>query len=152
MEERILSLVSLIALQVQTRQELFSEEGAIMDALVSSGHHLQDVDAALTILQSLAQDGDGSGRDDAAALRSMSAEERSRFTVEAFGLLTRLSALGVLSESAREEIIDKALSLYRGRIGLSEIRSLLALALFGDVTEPDDAISPDHDLRRRPWQ
>jgi hypothetical protein len=51
-------LVSLITDRMQIRQDLFRNEGKIMDSLVNSGYHLHEADAALTLLQNLAQDGE----------------------------------------------------------------------------------------------
>ncbi len=141
-----MNLVSLITDQVQTKQDLFSNEGKIMDSLMSSGYHLHEADAALTLMQTLSQnEEDGLPGDAPVALsdgmRSMNTEERSRFTIEAFGFITKLSDLGIISEEQREELLDKALSLHSGRIGLSHMKSLLALDLFADEQGYEDILA-----------
>ena len=140
MDERIIHLVSLITGQVQTKQDLFSNEGKIMDSLMSSGYRLHEADAALTLMQALSQsEDDGLPGEERVVLkngmRSMNTEERARFTIEAFGFITKLSHLNIISEEQREELLDKALSLHSGRIELSHMKSLLALDLFADEQE-----------------
>ena len=140
-----MNLVSLITGQVQTKQELFSNEGKIMDSLMSSGYRLQEADAALTLMQALSQnEDDGLPGEERVVLkdgmRSMNTEERSRFTIEAFAFITKLSFLNIISEEQREEVLDKALSLHTGRIELSHMKSLLALDLFADEQEYENML------------
>jgi uncharacterized protein Smg (DUF494 family) len=65
----------------------------------------------------------------------MSPAERSRFSVEAFGLVVKLSHLGVLDMEQREDLIERALALHEGRIGTADIRSLLAEDLLAGTQE-----------------
>jgi len=146
LDERIMNLVSLITDQVQTKQDLFSNEGKIMDSLMSSGYRLHEADAALTLMQALSQnEEDGLPGEERVVLsdgmRSMNTEERSRFTIEAFGFITKLSYLNIISGEQREEILGKALSLHSGRIELSHMKSLLAHDLFADEQEYEDILA-----------
>jgi len=135
-----MNLVSLITDQVQTKQDLFSNEGKIMASLISSGYRLHEADAALTLMQTLSQNDEERLPNKAPValpegMRSMNTEERSRFTIEAFGFITKLSYLGIISGEQREELLDKALTLHSGRIELSHMKALLALDLFADEQE-----------------
>jgi Smg protein len=154
-DERIMNIVSLIADQVQTRKDLFSKEGPIMDALINSGYRLQEVDATLTLLQSLARPDDDADGDvlpqDGAAMRAMSTQERARFTIEAFGFLTKLGTLGIISADLREELIEKALALHSGRIELVEVKTLLALELFSDAQEYEDLFTSARESTGTSW-
>ena len=146
MDERIMNLVSLITDQVQTKQDLFSNEGKIMDSLMSSGYRLHEADAALTLMQALSQnEEDGLPGEERVVLsdgmRSMNTEERSRFTIEAFGFITKLSYLNIISGEQRDELLDKALSLHSGRIDLSHMKSLLARDLFADEQVYEDILA-----------
>ncbi len=138
----MMDLVTLIAGQVRSKQDLFRYEGRIMDSLVNSGYRLHEADAALTLMQSLAQPDDDASADDRpdlpAGMRAMSSQERNRFTIEAFGFLGKLTALGIISADHREDIIEKAVTLHRGRIELAEVRSLIALDLFDTDGDPDE--------------
>jgi uncharacterized protein Smg (DUF494 family) len=156
LDERIMHLVSLITDQVQTKQDLFSNEGKIMDSLMSSGYRLHEADAALTLLQALSQNDDDriAGEERVVlkeGMRSMNTEERSRFTIEAFGFITKLSHLNIISEEQREEILDKALSIHSGRIGLSQMKSLLALDLFSHGLEHEGMLDPGPDHKGTVW-
>jgi Smg protein len=142
MENMIMDLVSLIADQVQTRKDLFRNEGEIMDSLMSSGYRLQEANAVLSLLQSLAKDEAPEGpRTGAPALRSLTSRERKRFTLEAFGFITKLCTLGIMNEDQREECIEKAMSLRKGRIELDEVKSLISFTVLADDDDIDDVIA-----------
>jgi uncharacterized protein Smg (DUF494 family) len=156
MDERIMNLVSLITDQVRTKQDLFKNEGKIMDSLVNSGYRLNEADAALTMLQTLSQDGDESVTGEAplpllGGIRIMNAEERSRFAVDAFSFITKLAHLGIISGELREELLGKALTLHSGRIELSHVRSLLAVNLFSDEQEYEELLSSAPDSIGTVW-
>lgn len=149
----MMNLVSLIADQVQTKQELFSNEGKIMDSLMSSGYRLQEADTAITLMQSLAQDTSRSDERPRAVtgMRAMSTEERGRFALDAFGLVTKLTVLGIITDEQREDIIEKALSLHRGKVRLDAVKTLLALNLFGDPADYEELASAAQDRRSSAW-
>ena len=155
MDERIMHLVSLITDQVQTKQDLFKNEGKIMDSLVNSGYRLNEADAALTLLQNLSQDDENVTGETLLPLkggmRTMNTEERSRFAVDAFSFITKLAHLGIISGELREELLGKALSLHSGRIELGHVRSLLAVNLFADEQEYDELLSNAPDNKGTVW-
>ena len=155
MDERIMHLVSLITDQVQTKQDLFKNEGKIMDSLVNSGYRLNEADAALTLLQNLSQDDENVTGETLLPLkggmRTMNTEERSRFAVDAFSFITKLAHLGIISGELREELLGKALSLHSGRIELGHVRSLLAVNLFADEQEYDELHSDTPDSKGTVW-
>jgi uncharacterized protein Smg (DUF494 family) len=134
-EDRMMNLFSLIADQVRHKQELFDNEGKIMQALLNNGFRLQEADAALTLMQTLTQKEPGEFIAAApnaapASLRAMNREERERFTVDAFGFITKLTHLGIISDDLREELLEKALIMYSERIELDHVKSLVAFTLF----------------------
>jgi uncharacterized protein Smg (DUF494 family) len=146
LDERIMNIVSLITDQVQTKQDLFSNEGKIMDSLMSSGYRLHEADAALTLMQTLSQSGDEAriDREPVAlppGMRTMNAEERSRFTMDAFSFVTKLANIGIITDELREELLEKALSIHSGRIELAQMKTLLALDLFADEQEYEELLS-----------
>jgi len=156
LDERIINLVSLIAEQVQTKQELFSKEGTIMDSLMNSGYRLQEADAALTLMQTLAQ-----GEEDAisvkgkapipAGMRAMNTEERARFAMEAFGFITKLAHLGIITGDQREDILEKALTLHVRKIELSHVKTLIALNLFADAQEDEELFLSSLSIKGTSW-
>lgn len=155
MDERIMDLVSLIADQVQKKQDLFKDEGRIMETLVSSGYRFHEADAALSFVQSLtettAEDAVEQRLFPSSGVRSMSNYERNRFTLEAFSFITKLAQLGIISASQREDVIEKALALRSGRIEASEVKSLVALSLFDGNEEFEDLRSAGSDRAGGIW-
>ena len=144
MDERMMNLFSLIADQVRDKQELFDNEGTIMQSLLNNGFRIHEADAALTLMQNLVQqESDGYFVPTTPALRTraMNREERDRFTIDAFGFVAKLTHLGIISEEQREELLEKALSVYTERIELDHIKTLIAFTLFtgqyeGERTTP----------------
>jgi uncharacterized protein Smg (DUF494 family) len=156
LDERIINLVSLIAEQVQTKQDLFSNEGKIMDSLMNSGYRLHEADAALTLMQTLAQDKDGvlsaEGADPVpAGMRMMNTEERDRFSMDAFSFLTKLAHLGIITTDLREDLLEKALTLHSRKIELSHMKTLIALNLFADAQEDEELLLSSLSVKGTSW-
>lgn len=148
----MMNLFSLIAGQIRHRQELFDNEGTIMQSLLNSGHRLQDADAALTLMQELVRKereqyfGPRETMQHTPTIRSMTREERSRFSLEAFGFISKLTHLGIITEGQREELLDRAMAVYVDRIEFDHIKTLIAYNLFTNPQERDHA--DDASLRR----
>lgn len=139
----MINLFSLIASQVQNKQDLFDNEGTIMQSLLNSGYHIHEADAALMLMQTLVQkqsDGFFATKKDTSpvvSMRAMNKEERDRITVEAFSFLSKLAHLGIITEDQREELLEKALTTYHGQIDLEDIKSLVTFALFMPIQDRD---------------
>ena len=76
----------------------------------------------------------------------MNREERERFTVDAFGFLSKLAHLGIISEDQREALVEKALTTFADRIELGHVKYLVASAFF---TSPQDRENNPSDTLRR---
>jgi uncharacterized protein Smg (DUF494 family) len=130
----MINLFSLIADQVRNTQDLFDEEGKIMQALLNSGYHINEANAALMLMQTIAQnhaeDGATRKKTAPAPMRAMNREERERISAEAFSFVSKLARLGIISEDQREELLDKAMTVYAEHIELDHIKSLIAFTLF----------------------
>lgn len=155
-DERMMTLFSLIADQVREKKELFDEEGKIMEALLNNGCRLHEADAALTLAQTMVQrhseDFFPSAANTSPGMRTMNREERNRFTVEAFGFVTKLTNLGVIGEDQREELLERAMAAYPERIELDQIKSLVALSLFVHPLEQDVNVpSAGRRIRKTSW-
>jgi len=134
-DERMMHLFSIIADQVQNKQELFDEEGKIMQALLNDGYRLHEADAALTLMQTFVQKQSEEQLIPAtmparSGLRAMNREERGRFAIDAFGFVAKLTHLGIISEDQREELLERAMTVYTERIELDHIKTLIAFTLF----------------------
>ncbi len=131
----MMNLFSLIADQVRDKQELFDNEGKIMQTLLNSGFRLREADAALMLMQALVQKQSESffttePKASSIRMRAMNREERERFTVDAFGFISKLTHLGIISEDQREELLEEAMAVYTERIELDHIKNLIAFILF----------------------
>jgi uncharacterized protein Smg (DUF494 family) len=151
LDEQMMDLLSIIADQVRNKQELFDNEGKIMQTLLNSGFRLTEADAALTLMQTLVQNQAESlvAREPKASsvrMRAMNREERERFTVDAFSFVSKLAHLGIISEDQREELLEKAMTAYTERIELDHIKNLIALIFFVSPYEREQSSSTN--LRR----
>jgi uncharacterized protein Smg (DUF494 family) len=140
-DERMMHLFSLIADQVQDKQELFDEEGKIMQALLNDGCRLQEADAALTLMQALVQKQTegffATTISSSLGMRAMNREERDRFAIDAFAFATKLTHLGIITADQREELLERAMTTYLERIELVDIKSLIAFTLFAGHHDSD---------------
>lgn len=140
----MMHLFSVIAEQVHSRQDLFTKESSIMAALMNRGYPVAEADRALMLMQSLVDSGDAVcehgdfPEPPSSGMRSMTAEERSRFTVGAFGFIVKLARIGILSEEQRDELIENVLASGTGRIDLGLATSAAALFLFRDPEEREE--------------
>lgn len=155
LDELMINLFSLIADQVKNRQELFDEEGKIMQALLNVGYPLHQADAAITLMQTLVQKESenffGPDQSFHFGVRTMNSEERRRFSADAFAFAVKLTHLGVLSEDQREELIEKALVLYPERIELGHIKTMVAFMLFTGSQEQDPGLLKQHRIKHTAW-
>ena len=62
--------------------------------------------------------------------RVFSDEEHLAFTVEAGGCLLQLHQMGLIDDSMREEIIQRALSLVEGEITRDDVQAMALLVAF----------------------
>jgi len=151
----MMNLFSLIADQVRDKQELFDNEGTIMQSLLNNGFRIQEADAALTLMQNLVQqESDGFFLPATSALRTraMNREERDRFTIDAFGFVAKLTHLGIISEEQREDLLEKALSAYTERIELDHIKTLIAFTLFaGQYDGERDSTGLYRRIKKTAW-
>jgi Smg protein len=155
LDERMMTLFSFIADQVRDKQQLFDDEGKIMQALLNNGCILQEADAALTLMQTMAQKESENlfvGLRAPVSMRIMNREERDHFTIDAFGFITKLTSLGIVSEDQREELLDRAMTAYPDRIGLDQIKSLVAFTLFSNSQDQDENTPlVGHRIRKTSW-
>ena len=71
------------------------------------------------------------------AIRVLGPHERARFTPDAWGYLVGLTRAGVLEQMELEQVIDRVLAHFEGRIALSDLRVAL-----GDAGEEDGTSPP----------
>ncbi|HEX7121991.1 MAG TPA: DUF494 family protein [Gemmatimonadaceae bacterium] len=71
------------------------------------------------------QEGRGSVIRDPMTFRVMGPHEWGRFAPEAWGHLLRLSESGALGDQELEQVIERALTQFDGRIALEDLRALI---------------------------
>jgi uncharacterized protein Smg (DUF494 family) len=59
------------------------------------------------------------------SMRVLGPHERSRFTAEAWGYLVGLSRSGLLDAAELEQVIERVLTHFDGRIALTDLRLVL---------------------------
>ena len=111
----MMDLLSLIADQVRDKQDLFDNEGKIMQVLLNSGCRLHEADAALTLMQTLVQkqsENYFTSAQNVASdrMRVMNREERDRVAIDAFAFASKLVRLGIISDDEREELLEEAMT------------------------------------------
>ena len=72
--------------------------------------------------------------------RVLGPHERGRFAPEAWGHLLSLTGAGVLNAAELEQVIERALAQFEGRIALDDLRSLMAAAGYDEGESAADGI------------
>ncbi len=72
------------------------------------------------------------------SFRVLGPHERGRFAPEAWGHLLALSGSGAIDATELEQIIERALVQFDGRIALDDLRALMEGAGFGEVGASTD--------------
>ncbi|MBI5440639.1 MAG: DUF494 family protein [Deltaproteobacteria bacterium] len=104
----------------------------LFDELLDAGFSAPDVERALTWMRSLAsfpRPWRGMMAAPSTSLRVPTCEEALKFTPAARGLLLRLEKGGILDETFRELVYEKALKLDVPEIGVEELCVLVAVLL-----------------------
>jgi uncharacterized protein Smg (DUF494 family) len=82
----------------------------------------------------------------------MNREERCRFTVDAFGFVAKLTNLGIIGEDQREELLERAMTVFPERIEIDQIKTLVALTLFVHPHEQEVNVPPvGRRIRKTSW-
>ena len=73
------------------------------------------------------------------SFRVLGPHERGRFAPEAWGHLLSLRESGAITRVELEQVIERALSNFDGRIALEDLRILIDSSLFDDGGPPSDS-------------
>jgi len=135
LKERIFGIVNLIVNHILENDDLDHEKNNVMENLISKGYNPNEIIDAFTWIRSFATNLYNDMQFDKFynkphAFRILSEEERMRFTVEAWGFLIKLRELGIIDDSLREEIINKALLIIDDEVDLDDIMIVASLAVF----------------------
>lgn len=134
MRERVLAIVNLIAKYVLGADDTPISEQELVAELISVGFDAEEINDAFSWMESAALQTATVEKAETARLappnyRIFSREERQSIEPEALGFLVRLRTLGLLSDEAQEEVIDRAVQSAEDPVSLQEIKLISALTL-----------------------
>ena len=134
MRERVLAIVNLIAKYVLGADDTPISEQELIAELMSVGFDAEEINDAFSWMESAALQTTPVEPTETATLKSpnyriFSREERQAIEPEALGFLVRLRTLGILSDEAQEEVIERAVQSAEDPVSLQEIKLISALTL-----------------------
>ena len=134
MRERVLAIVNLIAKYVLGNDDAPISEQELVAELLSVGFETEEINDAFSWMETIAFQPKAIDKAAPATLvsptyRVFSREERLAMEPESLGFLVRLRTLGILSDEAQEEVIERAVQSAEDPISLQEIKLISALTL-----------------------
>lgn len=134
MRERVLAIVNLIAKYVLGADDAPINEQELIAELLSVGFEAEEINDAFTWMESAALQQPQESLDISSPLKTptyrvYTREEEQSMTSEALGFLVRLRAMGMLSDEAQEEIIERAVRAAEDPLNLQELKMISALTL-----------------------
>lgn len=134
MRERVLAIVNLIAKYVLGAEDAPISEQELVAELISVGFEAEEINDAFSWMETVALQPSPVESTETTKLelptyRIFSREERQAMDPEALGFLVRLRTLGILSDEAQEEVIERAVQSAEDPVSLQEIKLISALTL-----------------------
>ncbi len=134
MRERVLAIVNLIAQYVLGAEDTQISEQELMTELMSVGFEADEIHDAFSWMETVALQPQTEPTMDTPLMelptyRVFSVLEQQKLTTEARGFLTKVRAMGLLTDEAQEEIIDRALRSTEDSINEQEIKLITTLTL-----------------------
>jgi Smg protein len=135
LRERVLAIVNLIAQYVMGAKDAPISEQELVAELMSVGFEADEINDAFSWMESIAlqPSAEQSAVDPLMNLptyRVFSKQERQALTIAAQGFLIKVRAMGILSDKAQEEIIDRAVrSAEDAPVSEQEIKLITILTL-----------------------
>ena len=108
-----------------------SDQAQIHEELIQAGFPESEIDKAFQWMDELAERQEiTSGPDRASpALRVYTEHEMSRLDIDCRGLLLFLEQNGILDQANRELVIDRAIALGTGQVGVEELKWVVLMVL-----------------------
>jgi len=116
-----------------------SDQNELRDELAQAGFPTREIDKAFTWLDDLAQNSQ-SPQGDAhkkQSIRIFTDEERTRLDIDSRGLLVFLEQTSILTQTARELVIERALALDTPFITEEELKWIILLVLMNQPGQED---------------
>ncbi len=134
MRERVLAIVNLIAQYVLGADDTPISEQELKTELMSVGFDADEINDAFSWMETIALQPQAAAAPVAPLMtlptyRVFSAIEQQKLTTEARGFLVKVRTMGLLSDDAQEEIIDRAIHAAEDPITEQEIKLITILNL-----------------------
>ncbi len=134
MRERVLAIVNLIAQYVLGAEDTPVSEQELITELMSVGFDADEINDAFSWMETIAlqphtESATISPLMDLPTYRVFSDQEQLQLTTEARGFLIKIRTMGLLSDEAQEEIIDRALRSTEDPINEQEIKIITIMTL-----------------------
>lgn len=134
MRERVLAIVNLIAKYVLGAEDAPINEQELVAELLSVGFEAEEINDAFSWMESIAlqlpeEHSDSEPLQTPSTYRVFSREEELALSADAKGFLIRVRAMGLLSDPAQEEVIERAVRAAEEPLTLQEIKIVTALTL-----------------------
>ena len=134
MRERVLAIVNLIAQYVLGAKDTPISEQELMAELISVGFEADEINDAFSWMETVALQPQVEPEIVAPLMnlptyRIFSYQELQQLTIEARGFLVKVRTMGLLSDEAQEEIIDRALRSAEDPINEQEIKLITIMTL-----------------------
>ena len=134
MRERVLAIVNLIAKYVLGAEDAPISEQELVAELLSVGFEAEEINDAFSWMETVALQGPEQKKSDAAlqtppTYRLFSPEEQQILTTDGIGFLIKIRTMGLLSDEAQEEIIERAVRAAEDPLSLQEVKMIAALTM-----------------------
>lgn len=134
MRERVLAIVNLIAQYVLGSDDAPVSEQELMVELMSVGFNADDINAAFSWIETVGLQTQAASESDPSLMnlptyRVFNHQEQLALTTEARGFLVKIRTMGLLSDEAQEEIIERAIHSAEDQINEQEIKLITILIL-----------------------
>ncbi len=142
MYQRVMAIIEIIADYLADDVDLYEQEEEIVDDLVSMGFDFPEIETAFSWIANLSR-----GRELNHQLlelepkgefqRLFTRQEQRLFSPAVRNWLVRLRQFGILDQIVIEDIIDQAMYLEGGRVGLDEIKVIATMVVSLGSADPE---------------
>ena len=134
MRERVLAIVNLIAQYVLGAEDTHISEQELITELMAVGFEADEINDAFSWMESIAlqPNVEQPAVEPMLAMgtyRIFSDQEKAQITLEAQGFLTKVRAMGLLSDETQEEVIDRAIRTTEDPVTEQEMKLITILTL-----------------------
>jgi Smg protein len=138
MKETVLDLLMFLFENYMEDEDRFpphDQRAGLQLKLLEAGFDHDEIEHAFGWLEGVLEQGNSNGAEQTGAFRVYSDEEQAVLDVDARGFLMQLEQIGVLSASARETVIERAMALGEDEIDVERLKWIVLLVLFAKPGE-----------------